>query len=104
MTVKRSGSTAAKLGHVPIIRRQKRGTQNVEMDKHAMDKHEKVRYRERTGIKRAFSRLNDELGFSMVRVRGVRKVLAHLMFGILALTADQIQRWCGLEGGPAAPS
>lgn len=89
-----------KLGHVPIIRRQKRGTQNVEMDKH-----EKVRYRERTGIERAFSRLKDEFGFSTVRVRGARKVLAHLMFGILALTADQILRWCGVPGGPAcAPS
>lgn len=89
-----------KLGHVPIIRRQKRGTQNVEMDKH-----EKVRYRERTGIERAFSRLKDEFGFSTVRVRGARKVLAHLMFGILALTADQILRWCGVQGGLApAPS
>jgi transposase len=87
-----------KLGHVPIIRRQKRGTQNVEMDRH-----QKVRYRERTGIERAFSRLKDEFGFSTVKVRGVRKVLAHLMFGILALTADQILRWCGLEGG-LAPS
>jgi len=89
-----------KLGHVPIIRRQKRGTLNVEMDPH-----EKARYRERTGMERAFSRLKDEFGFSTVRVRGARKVLAHLMFGILALTADQILRWCGTEDGLApAPS
>ncbi|MGC1449917.1 MAG: transposase [Candidatus Sulfotelmatobacter sp.] len=89
-----------KLGHVPIIRPQKRGTLNVEMAPH-----EKARYRERTGIERAFSRLKDEFGFSTLRVRGARKVLAHLMFGILALTADQILRWCGTEEGLApAPS
>lgn len=89
-----------KLGHVPIIRRQKHGTQKVEMDPHQM-----ARYRERTGIERAFSRLKEEFGFSTVRVRGAGKVLAHLMFGILALTADQILRWCGGEAGVAhAPS
>lgn len=88
------------LGHVPIIRRQKHGAQKV-----VMDPHEMARYRERTGIERAFSRLKEEFGFSAVRVRGACKVLAHLMFGILALTADQILRWCAGEGGAAhAPS
>jgi hypothetical protein len=28
----------------------------------------------------------------MIQVRGYAKVLAHLMFGILALTADQLMR------------
>ena len=65
--------------------------------------HEMARYRERTGIERAFSRLKEEFGFSSVRVGGASKVLAHLMFGILALTADAILRWCGGEGG-VAPS
>lgn len=89
-----------KLGHVPIIRPQKHGTQKVELDPHEM-----TRYRERTGIERAFSRLKEEFGFSTVRVRGAGKVLAHLMFGILALTADQILRWCGSQAGVAhAPS
>jgi hypothetical protein len=89
-----------KLGHVPIIRHQKRGTETIEMDPHEM-----ARYRERSGIERAFSRLKEEFGFSTVRVRGACKVLAHLMFGILALTADQILRWCGSESGLApAPS
>ena len=96
MTVKRSESTAGKLGHVPIIRSQKRGTQTVEMDPHEM-----ARYRERTGIERAFSHLTEEFGLSTVRVCGACKVLAHLMFGILALTTDRILRWCGGEGGLA---
>lgn len=29
----------------------------------------------------------------MVRVRGNEKVMTHLMFGILALTADQLMRF-----------
>jgi hypothetical protein len=89
-----------KLGQVPIVRHQKRGTETIERDPHEM-----ARYRERSGIERAFSRLKEEFGFSTVRVRGASKVLAHLMFGILALTTDQILRWCGGEGGLApAPS
>ena len=57
-----------------------------------MAPHEKARFDERTGIERLFSRLKDEFGGQYVRVRGWAKVMAHLMFGILALTADQILR------------
>lgn len=78
------------LGHVPIIDRQKHGS--VELP---MAPHEKVRYRERTTVERVYARLKEEFGGSTVRVRGWAKVMAHLMFGILALTADQIFRWCG---------
>lgn len=76
------------LGHVPIIPRQKHGTVEQEFAPH-----EKVRYRERTTAERVYSRLKDEFGGRCVRVRGWAKVMTHLMFGILALTADQIQRW-----------
>jgi hypothetical protein len=81
-----------KLGHVPIIHRQKHGS--VEP---LMDPHEKARYRERTTVERVYSRLKEEFGGSTVRVRGAVKVMAHLMFGILALSTDQILRWCGGE-------
>jgi len=37
--------------------------------------------------------LKDEFGARHVRVRGATKVMAHLMFGVLALTADQLLRW-----------
>jgi hypothetical protein len=37
-------------------------------------------------------RLKDEFGGRWVRVRGNAKVMCHLMFGILALAADQILR------------
>jgi hypothetical protein len=75
------------LGHVPIIDRQKRGG-----EKPVMDPHRQVRFRERTTAERVYSRLKDEFGGRFVRVRGCAKVMAHLMFGILALTVDQILR------------
>jgi hypothetical protein len=84
------GEHSRKLGHVPLIERQKHGSVKVEMAPH-----EKVRYRERTTAERVNARLKGEFGGSTVRVRGWAKVMTHLMFGILALTADQILRWCG---------
>jgi hypothetical protein len=36
--------------------------------------------------------LNNEFGGRTVRVRGRAKVICHLMFGIVALAADQILR------------
>lgn len=50
------------------------------------------RYRERTLIERANGRLKDEFGGRNIRVRGAAKVMAHLMFGVLALTVDQLLR------------
>jgi hypothetical protein len=51
-----------------------------------------VRYRERTTVQRVNARLKDEFGGRTVRVRGHTKVMCHLMFGIVALAADQILR------------
>ena len=50
------------------------------------------RYKERTMIERVNARLKDEFGASQIRVRGPAKVMAHLMFGVLALTVDQFLR------------
>jgi hypothetical protein len=47
------------------------------------------RFKERTMVKRVNARLKDEFGASQIRVRGARKVMAHLMFGVLALTVGQ---------------
>lgn len=79
--------------HVPIIPYQKRGSQKPP----ELAPHEQMRYRERSAVERVFSRLKDQYGAANVRVRGAAKVMAHLMFGILALTADQILRWAGLR-------
>ena len=51
---------------------------------------EMERYKARTTVERVFSRLKDEFGANFVRVRGAVKVSAHLMFGVLALAADQL--------------
>jgi len=88
-----------RLGHVPIIERQKHGGVKLEMAPH-----EKVRYRERTAVERVYSRLKDRFGGSTVRVRGAAKVMAHLMFGIVALTADQILRWSSASTEPPVPA
>ena len=88
------------LGHVPIIPGQKHGSVQPELAPH-----EEIRYRERTTVERVYARLKEEFGGRAVRVRGWAKVMAHLMFGILALTADQILRWSGVreeEGTVAA--
>lgn len=50
------------------------------------------RYNERSNVERVNGRLKDEFGGKNIRVRGHVKVMAHLMFGILALTADQLLR------------
>jgi hypothetical protein len=76
-------------GHIPIIPRRKLGSKPATV----MDPHQRVRFRERTAVERVFSRLKDEFGGRFVRVRGWAKVMAHLMSGILALTADQILCW-----------
>jgi len=76
-----------KLGHVPIIDQQKRKGQEV-----MMEPHRAVRFRERTAVERFCARLKEEFGGEAVRVRGAAKVMAHLMFGILALTVDQLMR------------
>jgi len=53
------------------------------------------RYKIRTMSERVNARLKDEFGGRTIRVRGAAKVMAHLMFGILALTVDQLLRLTG---------
>ena len=77
-----------KFGHVPIIDRNQRRGEKLELDPA-----EKIRFNERTSVERVFGRLKDEFGGRMIRVRGSTKVMAHLMFGILALTADQLLKF-----------
>ena len=48
------------------------------------------RYKERTMVERVNARLKDEFGGRTLRVRGPAKAMAHLMFGVIALTVDQL--------------
>ena len=89
------------LGHVPIIGCNPRRDTARKAELQAEEKRrtllrsetaEDIRFHERTTVERVNSRLKDEFGAAMVRVRGNAKVMCHLMFGIVALTADQILR------------
>lgn len=90
------------LGHVPIIDVNPRATRGLKEELKAEGKRrrrlghslaEEVRYNERSTVERANARIKDEFGGRSVRVRGHAKVLCHLMFGIVALTVDQLIRF-----------
>jgi hypothetical protein len=90
------------LGHVPIIDvnpRARRGLKEeltVEGKRRQRLGHrlaEEVRYNERSTVERTNGRIKDEFGGRSVRVRGHAKVMCHLMFGIVALTVDQLIRF-----------
>ena len=51
---------------------------------------EAIRYNERTTVERVNGRLKEEFGGRNVMVRGHEKVKLHLMFGVIALFADQL--------------
>lgn len=87
------------LGHVPIIDPNPRRGGKAAAEAEALAKRrvgfkpaEDVRYNERSGAERVNGALKDSYGGRSVRVRGHAKVLCHLMFGILTLTAEQILR------------
>lgn len=75
------------LGHVPLIDHNPRGGVKDEFEPA-----DATRYKERTVAERSNARLKDEFGARNVMVKGAVKVMNHLMFGLLALTADQSMR------------
>jgi transposase len=78
-------TVSEQLGHKPIIDKNGRGKEVVPMDAATAR-----RYCQRSVCERVNARLKDEFGGRQVRVRGHEKVHLHLMFGILALFADQL--------------
>ena len=78
-------SFSESLGHVPIVDRNRRKGEKTEMDPAR-----KRRYDERSTAERGNSLLKEKFGARNVRVKGYAKVFAHLMFGIVALTADRL--------------
>lgn len=91
-------SFSKSLNHVPIIdknirckKKKASFEQEAKARRHINWKSpEDLRYNERSSAERVNSRLKDEFGGRMVRVRGHAKVACHLMFGILALTVDAL--------------
>lgn len=89
------------LGHVPIIDCNPRSNAVLKAELEAeakrwqwlgLERPEDVRYRERSAAERVNGRLKDEFGGRFIRVRGHAKIMCHLMFGLLALTADQLMQ------------
>lgn len=87
------------LGHVPLIDRNPRSDKSLReaLETEAKAKStlhivypEDIRYNKRSSAERVNSNLKDNFGGRTVRVRGHEKVFCHLMFGILALTAQQL--------------
>ena len=75
------------LGHVPLIDHNPRGGPKDEFEPA-----DAIRYKERTVAERSNARLKDEFGAGHITVKGATKVMGHLMFGMLVLSADQLMR------------
>jgi hypothetical protein len=81
-------SFSERLGHVPIIdHNPRRGGEKIQMEPAT-----KVRFAERSTAERVNSNLKDNHGGRNIRVKGPEKVMAHLMFGVIAITASQMFR------------
>jgi Transposase DDE domain/Transposase domain (DUF772) len=89
------------LGHIPLIDTNPRrdAALKAELARESKARRtinipaiEDIRYNQRSSAERVNGNLKDNFGASHLRVRGNAKVMAHLMFGVLALTALQIMR------------
>jgi Transposase domain (DUF772)/Transposase DDE domain len=98
------------LGHAPIIDRNFRAQHEAKAEYaeelarmkfiHMPDPHDVV-FDFRTMVERINARLKDEFGARFVRVRGAIKVKCHLVFGLVALTVDQILRVTAFRPAPS---
>jgi hypothetical protein len=75
------------LGHRPIIDNNPRRGEKI-----LMDPATKSRFGQRSSAERINSNLKDNYGGRSIRVKGASKVMAHLMFGIVSITAMQLFR------------
>jgi len=79
-------SFSESLGHQPVIDDNPRRSGI----RQKMDIIEKIRYKQRSSIERVNGYLKDNYGGRTIRVKGPSKVMTHLMFGIIAITATQL--------------
>ena len=75
----------ARLGHVAIIDPNPRRGEKI-----PLAPAQAQRFKERTAAERVNSLLKERYGGRWVRVRGAAKVMCHLMFGLVALTATAL--------------
>ncbi len=89
------------LGHIPLIDENPRtkarkfeiSEEQKRRRKTGYTLAEDIRYNERSTVERVNGRLKDEFNARMVRVKGHAKVMAHLMFGVLTLTINQLMKF-----------
>jgi len=74
-----------RLGHVPIIDHNPRGGEKL-----PFAPAQAQRFKQRSASERVNSLLKERYGGRWVRVRGAAKVMCHLMFGLVALTATAL--------------
>ena len=95
------GDYSRRLGHVPIIDTNPRRNSELKAELREEAKAQSVagiidarrqRFKQRSTVERTNGRLKDEFGGRHLRVRGHAKAFCHLMFGIVALTVDQLMR------------
>lgn len=98
------------LGHMPVIDFNCRNDTDSKAAREAESKRrvlinlpdpDDALYNFRTMAERINARLKDEFGGRFLRVRGAVKARCHLMFGLLALTVDQILRIARPDPAPA---
>ncbi len=82
-----------KLNHEALIRPHPTHKRSVR--ENAFSDEDKQRFKKRTIVEQLNGRLKDEFGGRLIYVRGAVKIMAHLMFGIVALTVDQLLRFSG---------
>jgi len=73
------------LSHVPVIDPNPRRGEKI-----PLEPAKKARFAQRTSVERVNAYLKDNHGGSHIRVKGSSKVMAHLMFGLIVITANQL--------------
>ena len=79
-----------KLGHEALIQPNPSHARSAR--ENAFSEQQKQRFKKRTIVEQLNGRLKDEFGGRSIYYRGAPKIMAHLMFGVVALTVDQLLR------------
>lgn len=80
-----------KLGHEALIKPVKRKHKSKDRPNEFTEE-QKQRFKKRTIVEQLNGRLKDEFGGRLIYVKGATKIMAHLMFGVVALTVDELLR------------
>ena len=83
-----------KLGHEALVKPVKRKRQSSAVAD-TLTAQQQQRFKKRTIVEQLNARLKDEFGGRLIYFRGPAKIMAHLMFGVVALTVDQLLRLSG---------